>query len=303
MSLPRVLVLLGADSPERDVSLRSGKAVVEAVERARYPVTTYDPIDGAGSLEQAVQQADVVLPILHGINGEDGTIQAHLEKLQVRFLGSTSKVSEICFDKFKTHEVLEAAGIHMPRSKIVTIEELNDEMFSEPFVLKPVGGGSSVDTLVCREHNEDTLETAKNLLLAHEQMLLEELIEGTEITVAVLGSEALPVIVIRPPQGAEFDYENKYNGATEEICPVPEDLVSSELQTQARDLALKVHNLLGARHLSRVDMFISNTGELVVLELNTMPGMTEQSLFPKSAQAAGYDMVKLVEKLIELSMS
>lgn len=128
--------------------------------------------------------------------------------------------------------------------------------------------------------------------------MLEELIEGTEITVPVLDGQALPVIEIVPPQDEEFDYENKYNGRTQELCP-PQN-VSRELQNQAQRLAEKVFKIMGARHLARVDMMMDKSGRIYVLEINTMPGMTDSSLFPKSAAAAGYSMPDLVSKFIDL---
>src|SRR5439155_118541 len=119
----------------------------------------------------------------------------------------------------------------------------------------------------------------------YDQMLLEELIEGVEITVPVLGDKALPVVEIVPPEGGEFDYDNKYNGRTQEICPARS--ISAKTQEQAQRLAERIHRLAGARHLSRTDLMVSADGKLYVLEINTIPGLTAQSLIPKSAAAAG----------------
>jgi D-alanine-D-alanine ligase len=132
-------------------------------------------------------------------------------------------------------------------------------------------------------------------------MLLEELIEGTEITVPILGDQALPVIEIIPPQGKEFDYENKYNGTTQELCP-PQH-VSAEKQQEAQRLAEKIHKAAGVRHLSRTDIIIDENGKLWVLELNTIPGLTDQSLFPKAAAAAGINMQQLMQKFLDMIVS
>jgi len=296
----KVLVLYGGDSPEREVSLRSGTAVNEALRTAGIDTLLYDPIQGDDELFRLVRQVDMVFPILHGKNCEDGVIQKKLESVGAKFLGSDSKVSEVCFNKHKTHDLLESAGITMPEFAVVTKNDLDNKLFKNPFVLKPVNGGSSLDTLVVRQVRQDYLDTAVELLNEYESMMLEELIEGQEITVPVLADSALPVIAIVPPTDGEFDYDNKYNGKSQEICPVPVELVSDLIQKQAQQLALKVHNLLGASHLSRTDIIVDKDGELFVLELNTMPGMTSQSLFPLSAKVAGNDMDKLVLKLIEI---
>jgi D-alanine-D-alanine ligase len=137
------------------------------------------------------------------------------------------------------------------------------------------------------------------LLNRYPEMLLEELIEGTEITVPILGSDALPIVEIIPPEGQVFDYDNKYNGLSEELCP-PRS-ISMELQEKAKQLALRVHKIAGCRHYSRTDMIIDKHNNIYVLETNTLPGMTDESLFPKSAKAAGISMQELCERLINLA--
>jgi D-alanine-D-alanine ligase len=132
-------------------------------------------------------------------------------------------------------------------------------------------------------------------------MLLEELIDGTELTVPVLGATSLPVIEIIPPKNQEFDYENKYNGATQELCP-PQH-IDTPKQQEAQRLAELIHNQVGARHLSRTDIILDREGKMWVLELNTMPGLTDQSLFPKAAQSSGMSMPQLVQRLVDLVMA
>jgi D-alanine-D-alanine ligase len=129
-------------------------------------------------------------------------------------------------------------------------------------------------------------------------MLIEQLVEGNEVTVGILGDEALPVIEIIPPKDQEFDYENKYNGATAELCPPVN--VSEELQRKAQELAVAVHNATGCRHLSRTDIMINNTGDLYIIDTNTLPGLTGQSLYPKAAAEAGYDWAQLVQRFASL---
>ncbi len=296
----KVLVLYGGDSPEREVSLRSGSAVNEALKNAGIDTILFDPIDGDEELIRLVQEVDMVFPILHGKNCEDGVVQKKLESVGAVFLGSDSRVSAICFDKEQTHHLLEKAGVLMPSFAIVTKMDLQNTLFKNPFVLKPVDGGSSLDTLVAREASESNVEAAKELLSRYDYMLLEELITGQEITVPVLDGQALPVIAIVPPLDGEFDYINKYNGESKELCPAPVELVSAESQEKAQEIALQVHALLGARHLSRTDIIVTPDNRQYVLELNTMPGMTNQSLFPAAALAAGYTMEQFVLKLIDV---
>lgn len=296
-----ILVLLGGDSSEREISLRSGKSVSVALGLAGFNVKTYDTINGFAKLEELINANTVVLPILHGSNGEDGVLQACLEKLGAKYLGTKSKQSEICFSKSKTHKVLEKAGVKMAKNDVISLKTYeNHPLTKKPFVIKPINGGSSVDTTIVRNLSAVPVSEIKILLKKYSEMIIEELIEGQEITVPVLGKEALPVIAIIPPSGGEFDYLNKYNGSTKEICPVDQAIVSADIQLKAQVLALKVHDFLGARHLSRTDMIIDEQGELFVLELNTIPGLTDQSLFPKSASVAGYNMKQLVTKLVNL---
>jgi D-alanine--D-alanine ligase len=132
-------------------------------------------------------------------------------------------------------------------------------------------------------------------------MLAEELINGIEITVPILGGKALPVVAIFPPENEEFDLDNKYNGRTKEVCPVTNEILSENLQKEAMDIALTAHNAVGARHLSRVDMIVSADNKIVVLEINTMPGLTTQSLYPKSAEAAGLNFEQLVKTFVQIS--
>jgi D-alanine-D-alanine ligase len=177
---------------------------------------------------------------------------------------------------------------------------LDNPLFGKSFVLKPIEGGSTLDALIARTPSPEKLEEAKQLLKKYDKMLLEELIFGIEITVPVLGNKALPVIEIIPPADKEFDYENKYNGASQELCP-PQN-VSDEIQKRAQELAERIHKLCGCNDMSRTDMIIDESGELFVLETNTIPGLTDQSLFPKAAAEAGHSMSELVDILVKSAL-
>jgi D-alanine-D-alanine ligase len=296
----RVLVLLGGVSNEREVSLRSGRAVADALKAGGHEVTEYDPQEGLEKLAGFVGKVDCVFPILHGKGGEDGTIQVELEKHGFKYLGSDSSVSKICFDKSEFKKILNKLSILTPQSEVVTKLSIgSSQLLQKPYVLKPLNGGSSLDAFIIRDPLAGSY--SPNIFDHYQLMLLEELIEGVEITVPVLGDKALPVVEIIPPTGKEFDYENKYNGETQELCPPPH--VSQEKQSEAQTLAERIHKEVGARHISRTDMILDKDGKLWVLELNTMPGLNDQSLTPVAAKEAGMNMQQLVQIFLGLVMA
>lgn len=290
-----IFVLSGGTSNEREVSLRSGNAVAQALETAGHNVTIRDPKEGL-DFDQIADTAEVVFLALHGEGGEDGTIQQELEQHQIPFVGSGSQASRLCFDKAVYKQFLLEHNLPVVRGRTVSKIDLGDPLFSTPYVLKPIQGGSSLDTQIVRKPDQATTQTSNDLLQKYPQMLLEPLIEGVEITVGVFEDHALPVIEIIPPEGAEFDYENKYNGATQEVCPPLH--VSESKQHETRLLAERVHKLTGCKQLSRTDMIIDEHGSVHILETNTIPGFTDQSLYPKMAQADGIEMTALVDRLV-----
>jgi D-alanine-D-alanine ligase len=296
----KVLVIAGGTSNERDVSLRSGKSVAEALRQKGHEVSEADPRDSNFDISLLSQNVDVVFIALHGQGGEDGTLQAQLEAIGKPFVGSGSEASRLCIDKWAYKQLLINHGLPASEGWQVSLSEINTDYFLKPYVLKPVEGGSSLDTQIARTPNENTKQESIELLSKYEHMLLEPIIDGVEITIGILGDEPLPVIEIIPPLGLEFDYENKYNGATKELCP-PQN-VKEEVQNTARSLALKIHNLTGCRHMSRTDMIVDSHDQLHVLETNTIPGLTNQSLLPKMALEAGYSVPELVNKLITMAL-
>nr|AIA14737.1 D-ala D-ala ligase C-terminus [uncultured bacterium] len=296
-----VLVLAGGSSSEREVSLRSGANIEQSLRGLGHMVVTADPSGPDFNLKQLIAGIDAVFPILHGAGGEDGVLQEELEKLDVPFLGSGSKSSKLAFDKFAHKKLLVEKGILTPGWEMVDDRSFSgSQLARQPYVLKPFDGGSSVDTFIVRDPTNPP-SGINRALEGHGKMLIEELIEGNELTVGVLGDESLPAILIVPPEGEEFDYENKYNGKTKEI--VNPDTVSTNLQQQAQALALRVHQITGCRHFSRTDFMLSQSNQVYVLEINTIPGMTSESLFPKAAAAAGHDMNALTKKLLELTLA
>lgn len=297
-SMTKIHVICGGDSSERAVSLRSGAAVAAALESAGFIVQVSD-IDVS---DRELQGSDAVFLVLHGSGGEDGTIQRRLETLNMPFVGSGSAASELCMDKAAYRAFMLSHHVRMPAGAIVSHNEYVDHPLSKkPHVLKPVDGGSSIDTHIIRDTSKvDTLAISHSYT-RHDRMLLEELIVGTELTVGVLGDQALPVIEIIPPTDAEFDYENKYNGSTQELCP-PQH-VPAETQRAVQAIALEAHKLTDCRDMSRSDFIVTASNEHYLLETNTIPGMTETSLYPKMAATAGISMPELTAQLVERALA
>jgi D-alanine-D-alanine ligase len=294
----KVLVLGGGNSPEREVSLRSAGAVAAAAKNAGFEVMEADPKYGYGIFDGLAKDT-LVFPILHGAGGEDGEIQAELEKRKLAYLGSDSKSSANCFDKWKTRQILELGGIPMPKAARVNKDNYTRHPLAQsPHVLKVLHGGSSIGTLKVSEPKSLSPVEINEIFNLENDAVIEELIEGTEITIPILDMAALPVIEIVPPPDGEFDYENKYNGRTQELCPPVS--VSEEVQQKAQSLSEEVHRLMDCRHLSRVDIMLDARNNFYVLEINTIPGMTDQSLYPRSAKVAGLAMPEMVKKFVSL---
>lgn len=293
-----ILVIGGGISSERDISLRSARAVEAAAKELGYTVEIYDWDGSEDWLRSNATRFTIILPILHGNGGEDGQIQSLLEELNVSFLGSGSIASKTCFDKLAARNQIQSAGLRVASGGLVDYSTYKTHhLFDKPHVLKPAEGGSSIDTFIFPDLTKRDLNQIERAFERHNKLLLEEYIQGIEITVPILEGVDLPVIEIVPPDNGVFDYDNKYNGQSRELCP-PQH-VGHDLQLQASKVAAQIHELFGCRDLSRTDIIIDGS-ELVVLEINTMPGMTEQSLFPLAARTAGLSMKQLVGHYIDL---
>jgi D-alanine-D-alanine ligase len=296
--MSNVVVLSGGVSNEREVSLRSGKAVAEALRAKGHTVNMLDPKDGLDD----IGRPDAVFPALYGKGGEDGTIQAALEARGLVYVGSGVAASALCWDKWLYRQVLQAAGLPVAEGEVVTLGTIwQSRLSKQPFVLKPIQGGSTLDAHIVRDPAKADKAKLERSLAQYGRMLLEELIVGTELTAGVLGGKPLPVVEIVPPPDSDFDYDNKYNGQTQELCP-PKS-VSEAVQKRAQDLALRAHQLAGCRDLSRTDIMVNGSGELFILETNTLPGMTSQSLFPKEAATAGITFPDLCDQLVQMTLA
>ncbi len=233
-------------------------------------------IQNQATLTHHLAGYDIVLPLIHGQFGEDGQLQKILEEAEISFIGSNSAASILCFDKATYKAKLLQSGIQVPAGFLISSGKDIAKLKPLTFI-KPTQSGSSIRTYKLMDISESSLSHVQALLDDFGPLLAEEFIVGMEITVGIFGNQPLPVIEIIPPEQGGFDYENKYNGNTQEL--IPPINVSKDLQQRTQELALRVHHLCGCKHVSRTDMLIQNH-DILVLETNTMPGMTAESLYP-----------------------
>ena len=291
-----ITVMLGGPSAEREVSLQSGAAVVKALRSLGHAVDELDPRTDSWTLPAGTE---VVFLALHGTYGEDGTVQRHLEALGLPYTGCDSEASRMAFDKVITKNRCVQAGVPTARFEVFTSSDARwPAGWQPPVVLKPVRQGSSVG-LQFVERVEDWNAALVEAFRYDSEVLLEEKIPGRETTVGILGQEALPIVEVRPRHGG-YDYRNKYTaGRTEYFCPASFDGVTTR---QIQQAALGAFRSVGGRDYGRVDVIVRSNGEPVVLEVNTLPGMTETSLLPKAAAAAGIHFPALCQRMVDLAM-
>lgn len=291
-----VAVLMGGPSAEHDVSVKSGQAAVAALRRAGMSVSPVEFREGDPHLP--VNTA-VAFLALHGKYGEDGTVQQWLERRGIPYTGSGVEASARAFDKAATKEAFFVAGIRTPNYVVVERDVRPLAQLPMPVVVKPARQGSSVGVTIVRDRDE--LDRAvKHAWRFDDRLVVEEFVAGRELTVGVLDGMPLPVVEIRF-KGKLFDFEAKYSpGGAEEIVPAPLEALTT---VRAQDLALAAHECLGCRDYSRTDMILMADGTLQVLEVNTLPGLTEASLLPKAAQAAGLSMEALCTRMVEMALA
>jgi D-alanine--D-alanine ligase len=303
----RVSVVYGGDSAEREVSLLSGRAVHAALRDRGYDAYLVDVTEkllSRGDLSEFVgdRRPDVVFLAVHGTNSEDGGVQGLLELLHLPYTGSGVQASAICMDKEATKRVLTAHGVRVPKGVYLARREDAERVIHDLFgagdvrlVVKPNAQGSTVGLSFVATRTE--LGAALDRAFSFEGgVLVEEWLSGMEISTPVLCDQALPPVEIVPNSG-QYDFAAKYTpGATTEICParLPEDVLS-----RAREIARQAHHALRCEGATRTDAIVTDAGEVVVLEVNTLPGMTGTSLLPNSAQAAGISFGELCERLVQ----
>ena len=299
----KIAVLLGGTSAEREVSLNSGTAVLNALRKQGYDAHPIDPKEfPVATLKE--QGFDRVFNILHGRGGEDGTMQGLLEQIGIPYTGCGVMASALTMDKMRTKMLWKAFGLPVAEMEIVTVENratLNPESVVKklglPLMVKPSLEGSSVGLTKVKTMEE--LESAVDFALKFDRtVLIEEWLAGDEFTVPVLDGEVLPSIKI-VPEGEFYDYDAKYiSDNTQYFCPA--GLIEAREQ-ELRRLVKQAYDVVGCRGWSRIDVMADAEGKFRLVEVNTNPGMTSHSLFPKSAATVGYSFEQLVEKILELS--
>lgn len=302
-----IAVVCGGSSPEADVSRASGRAVAEALVASFARVVVLE-LDAGIAKQLGEHGVDIVFPALHGPPGEDGTFQGFLETLRVPYVGSSVRASACAMDKTLAKHLFREYGLPVARDLVVTrgddirgkANQIADR-FGEA-VVKPSKQGSALGVSFAMGTGE--IEEALIEALAYDdRVLVEERIAGREITVGILERddvEALPVVEVRTPAGTWYDYEHRYtSGLSEHIVPAA---LPGTVYAQVQDLAKRAHIALGCRDLSRVDFVVSPGGEAVVLEVNSLPGMTPTSLYPDAARAAGLSFEALVSILVRRAM-
>ncbi len=295
----RVGVIMGGISSEKQVSIMTGNEMIAHLDKNKYEVVAIELHDKTELIEK-VRNIDIALLALHGKFGEDGTIQGVLETLDVPYTGSGMLASGICMDKNISKKILRYEGIETPDwLHLSTMEELQlDEVdkMGYPLVIKPNSGGSSVGVKIVND--KDALVSAVSEVFKWDtEIIIEKFIEGEEITCSIMGGELLPILSIRHT-AQFFDYEAKYNDAStmEEVIELP-----TAIHERVSEAAIASYNALKCSVYARIDMLIKD-GIPYVMEVNTLPGMTKNSLLPKSALGAGIGYANLLDKIIETSL-
>ncbi|WP_448588178.1 D-alanine--D-alanine ligase family protein [Thermocrinis sp.] len=286
----KVVVLMGGRSAEREISLRTGQAVLKALQELGHEAIGLD-LDESLCEKLREIKPDKVFIALHGPYGEDGRIQGLLDILGIPYVGSGVLGSALAMDKDTTKKILRFHGVPTPNwISVRRGEKVPWDSF--PAVVKPSDQGSSVGLFVVN-NKEELSQAVEKLWDITEKVIVEDFIEGRDMTVGVLKEEALPPIEIKPKRGI-YDYESKYTKGMTEYVFLEEEELSKELQS----LALKVHKALELKDLSRVDFRVDKNGMPFVLEVNTIPGMTELSLFPMACRKKGIDFKLIISMLI-----
>ncbi len=304
----KVAVLKGGRSLERGVSLRSGARVEDALERLGHEVR---PIDAGADLVRRLveEKPDVAFVAMHGVGGEDGTAQELLEILGIPFTGPGAAACARCMDKVQAKSAIREAGQPTPDwfafnqaafrdlGAADALERL-EQTLGFPLVVKPSRGGSSLGVRFAAEPGE-VPQALVSAFSYDDRVLLERFVEGRELAVSVLGEEALPVVEAIPAEGDRYDFEARYEiGRTRFVCPAD---LGEEATREVTEAALATARALGCTGLARVDLILADDGPRI-LEANAIPGLTDTSLLPQAAEAAGLSFERLVERILELAL-
>ena len=297
-----VAVLMGGWSSEREVSLNSGTACADALEGQGFRVTRVDVGPDIATLLTDLKP-DVAFNALHGPAGEDGTVQGLLELLRIPYTHSGVLASALAMHKERAKTIMRAAGVSVPEGRVVNRHEAaSAHVLTPPYVLKPVAEGSSMGVIIVRDASAPPPREVGRADWGYgDEILIETYVAGRELTCAVMGDKALGVIEIRTASGDWYDYDAKYaEGGSIHVLPAE---IKPNLYQRVQELSLTAHQALGCRGISRADLRLDDTpggtGALVVLEVNTQPGMTKTSLVPEIAAHAGYSFGELVQWMVE----
>lgn len=296
----KVAVIMGGVSAEREVSLNSGKEIIKNLDKNKYEVIEV-VMNSKNDIIDKLYGIDFAFIALHGKFGEDGTIQALLETFNIPYSGCGVLTSSLCMDKNMTKRILKSEGV--PTAPWITVKKIDDinyaaiENIGYPVFVKPNSGGSSIATFLVK-NSDDLKDKVEEALKYDVEVIIEKYIKGDECTSFILNGEVFPTIAIRASNGEFFDYKAKYtdNGAMEEVIELPQ-----ELQEKINHISKQCWNIFNCKVYVRLDIIVSE-GVPYVLELNTLPGMTKNSLIPKSAKAKGMSYSELVNKIIEYSL-
>lgn len=307
----KIAVLYGGVSSEREVSISTSKGIMQALKNNGHEVIGID--FHPKKLNEIIKlDVDLVFIGLHGKYGEDGSIQAILDMLEIPYVGSGVLASALAMDKYRAKQIFELNNIPVAKGELYHLtkntntaqlaEEIN-EIFTCPFVVKPNREGSTVGLSIVKDASETEL-ALKKAYESDSYILVEQFIDGVELTVPVIGNKdeerALPIIEIIP-KNEIYDYESKYSeGGSEHIIPAR---ISKEMTEQIQQYAIKAHQALGCETYSRVDFLLKEGTKPYILEINTLPGMTPTSLFPDSAQVANMSYDEMVESLVQLTLN
>ena len=294
----KIAVLMGGPGSERDVSLATGRGVAKALRSIGAEVVDVDVRDENFKLPDDV---DLAFIAIHGTFGEDGQVQKILEERGIAYTGEDVRGSELAFDKIRAKEKFQEHGVPTPKWEVIALNQRPSIRL--PVVIKPPRQGSTVGVYIIK--SEPELDSAMAGVAKYDrELLVEEFISGRELTIGVIGDQALPILEIIP-KGGFYDFTNKYpflnpqaGGGAEHVCPAK---IDDDKTKQIQELALRAHRALGLQVYSRVDVLLPENEQPTVLEVNTIPGMTEASLLPEAAAAAGINYVDLCLRIIELS--
>ena len=295
--MKKVAVIFGGSSSERDVSIHTGLAVVEAV-KDKYFVESINISDDYSNLNEKLLDVDIVFLALHGGFGENGTIQKYFEKHNIIYTGSDSKSSSIAMDKNQTKLIAKKNSIPV-LDWFVTNEKdkINTDKLNFPLIIKPNDGGSTIGLYYCKNKVDFNLNIEK--AFEHSKnVMVEQYVEAREVSVPILDGQVLPIIEIFP-SGFLYDYDSKYKdkGSSYQVPAIINDNISRKL---AED-SIKLYNKIGCRHYARIDYLLDGEKHYL-LEINTLPGLTSTSLLPKSASKIGLDYSTLVDKIIKIAL-